>query len=389
MRSGSEPAVAQPTQKTALESSLPILPWAQQLRRGLVTLEQLEERGWLEAPAHTKEFAIAQSALDIRVPVAFHEGILRGDTSLAKQFIPSLQEALIAREELNDPIGDETYSPVAGLTHRYPDRVLVKITYQCAVYCRFCFRRHKVSHAEENLSYEALEDAYKYIENNSKIKEVIFTGGDPLVLTDARLEPHLKRVETIGHVESVRFHTRVPVALPERITLTLCERLATLRTLPWIVIHANSASELTPAALTAIAQLRRAGLPLALQSVLLKGVNASADALEALWRAFYRIGVKPYYLHYPDLAKGTHHFRIPLSEAVKLMTSLHGRLPGLALPQLTVDIPGGHGKIHVTSESCQLISSASDEQGERWRMRSPLSEKWVDVAYPTTTKQSS
>lgn len=360
--------------------------WAQQLRKGLVSLQQLDERGWLEAPVDSHEFQLAQSALDIRVPVAFQSGIESGDKSLSRQFIPSVQEARFAPEELNDPIGDEVFSPVAGLTHRYPDRVLIKITYQCAVYCRFCFRRHKVSHSEENLSFEQLQEAYSYVDKNPQIKEVIFTGGDPLVLTDARLEPHLARVDTIAHVESIRFHTRVPLALPERITPALCERLAGLQKLPWIVMHINSASELTPEALAAIARMRSAGLPLAAQSVLLKGVNDSPESLEALFRGLYRHGVKPYYLHYPDLAQGTHHFRIPLSRAIELLKSLHGRLPGLALPQLTVDIPGGHGKINANSETCIKVSTASPELGkaapETWQMLSPLTRHWVEIQYP-------
>lgn len=359
------------------------LSWPQLLRRGLVTLEQLGERGWLKSPLQSKEFEAAVSALDIRVPLAFQDGIAHGDQALAKQFIPSIEEASIASEELADPIGDEIFSPVPGLTHRYPDRVLIKITYQCAVYCRFCFRRHKVSHSEENLSFEALNSAYEYIEQNKNIKEVIYTGGDPLVLTDARLEPHLNRVEKIHHVESVRFHTRIPVALPERITMALCERLSDLKKLPWIVIHTNAATELHPEALAAISRLRKAGIPLASQSVLLKGVNDTPAALEQLFRTLFCCGVKPYYLHYPDLAKGTHHFRVPLSRAIHLVDQLKGRLPGLALPQLTVDIPGGHGKINVTSQNCEIIKDQTYAlQGECWRMRSPLTSEWITVKYP-------
>lgn len=357
--------------------------WGHQLRRGLVTLEQLEERGWLDAPADRPEFQTAQSALDIRVPAAFHDGIQNGDNSLAAQVIPSLAEAAVAAEELADPIGDEIYSPVAGLTHRYPDRALIKITYQCAVYCRFCFRRHKVSHSEENLSFEALRGAYDYVEKNPQIKELIFTGGDPLVITDARLEQHLARADAIDHLESIRIHTRIPLVLPERITPALCERLAQMRKLPWIVIHCNSASELTPAALEAIARLRKAGIPLAAQSVLLKGVNDSQEALEQLFRGLYRNGVKPYYLHYPDLARGTNHFRIPLERAVGLISDLRGRLPGLALPQLTVDIPAGHGKIAVEPTTCRKDPNSQENQNsDTWQMKSPLTGEWTKVSYP-------
>ncbi|MFZ9518881.1 MAG: KamA family radical SAM protein [Silvanigrellaceae bacterium] len=363
----------------ALESNQ---SWAQQLRRGLVTLEQLEERGWLDSFANNDDLQIAKSALDIRVPVVFHDEISKGDLSLINQFIPSAREARIAPEELGDPIGDETFSPVAGLTHRYPDRVLVKITYQCAVYCRFCFRRHKVSHSEENLSYDALDAAYRYVEVHPEIKEVIFTGGDPLVLTDKRLQQHLERVERIPHVESIRFHTRVPVVLPERITPELCEMFSGLKKLPWVVIHINSASELTDSARAAITRLRRAGIPMASQSVLLNGVNDSTEKLEILFRSLFRIGIKPYYLHYPDLAKGTGHFRMPLSHALKTMAALQGKLPGLAIPQLTVDIPGGHGKIAVSSDSCVPKATGSQNSGEIWNMKSPITGEWVKVQYP-------
>ncbi|NBO38511.1 KamA family radical SAM protein [bacterium] len=350
--------------------------WPQQLRRGLINLEQLNERGWLDAGAHSKELALAQNALDIRVPAEFHAGLAEGDVSLARQVIPAPAEAFIAEQELADPIGDERFSPHPGLTHRYPDRVLVKVTYQCAVYCRFCFRRHKVSHAEENLSFEALAPAYRYISENPQIKEVIFTGGDPLVLTDSKLEPHLTQVEKIPHIETIRFHTRVPTVLPERITEQLCERLGGSNKTVWIVVHANSASEFTEKSLTALKKLRRAGIALASQSVLLKGVNDSKEGLVALLRALYRAGVQPYYLHYPDLAKGTSHFRIPLEAAMALVDALQGQLPGLAIPKLTVDIPGGHGKITATANTCQKLSESC------WAFRSPLTGDWVKVQYP-------
>ncbi|MEY3903892.1 MAG: hypothetical protein RL189_3198 [Pseudomonadota bacterium] len=372
---------------TSLEKSAQASSWARELRAGLVTLDQLAERGWLDPNTPREALRGAQAALDVRVPLAFHSGIADGDLALSRQFIPSGEEVDIAAEEFADPIGDEVFSPVQGLTHRYPDRVLVKITYQCAVYCRFCFRRHKVSHSEENLSYEALQAAYEYIEQHEHIREVIFTGGDPLVLTDARLEPHLRRIEQIPHVESLRFHTRVPVALPERITPELCARLAALQKMVWVVIHTNCASELNENALAAIARLRSAGIPLASQSVLLRGVNDSTADLEQLFRALYRNGIKPYYLHYPDLAKGTAHFRIRLSTAREIFEALKGRLPGLAIPQLTIDIPQGHGKITVTDDACRmLISQQQSHSGEVWEMRSPLNGRWIEVQYPRSER---
>ena len=373
-KSTSESALCE--QGSQAETNAEKASWPQQLRRGIVTLSQLQNRGWLAENQAGAALEKAQEALDIRVPVSFHDGIERGDSTLAKQVIPSAEEAFIAPEELADPIGDEAFSPCPGLTHRYRDRALVKITYQCAMYCRFCFRRHKVSHAEENLSIDALQDAYNYIENHDEIKEVIFTGGDPLVLTDSRLEAHLKRVEAISHIETIRFHTRIPTALPERITAELCERFSHSRKTLWVVVHINCASELSAPTLDALSKLRRAGVGLASQSVLLKGVNDSQEALESLFRGLYRAGVVPYYLHYPDLAKGTNHFRIPLERALQLVSSLDGQLPGLAIPKLTIDIPGGFGKISISNENFRLLT------GTRWEFRSPLTKQWQKVEYP-------
>jgi len=352
------------------------LPWPQKLRRGLVTLQQLDERGWLNTNENREHLEQAQDALDIRVPEAWHEAIQRGDVELAKQVIPSADEAFFEPQELSDPIGDEAFSPVPGLTHRYRDRALVKITYQCAMYCRFCFRRHKVSHAEENLSFEALQKAYEYIESHPEIREVIFTGGDPLVLTDARLEEHISRVESIPHIDTIRFHTRIPSALPERITEALCERLGNSSKMVWMVVHINSAAELNAHTLSALKQLRRAGVGLCSQSVLLKGVNDAPERLLELFGGLYRAGVLPYYLHYPDLAKGTNHFRIPLERAIALVEELAGQLPGPALPRLVVDIPGGLGKISVSSENVRQVSP------HLWEFRSPLNKQWKKIQYP-------
>lgn len=350
--------------------------WPQVLRQGLISLQQLENKGWLEPSASNAALIQAQQALDIRVPQAFHEGIEHGDSSLSNQVIPSTHEINIAPEELDDPIGDERYSPQRGLTHRYPDRALVKVTYQCAMYCRFCFRRNKVSHPEENLSFDALRPAYDYIEQHPEITEVIFTGGDPLVLTDKRLDEHLTRVEAMPNIRTIRFHTRIPTALPERITQELCERLAGSSKMVWVVAHVNSSSELSPQSRAALRKLRCAGIGLASQSVLLKGVNDSQKALLDLFGALYAQGVVPYYLHYPDLAQGTNHFRTPLEEAMSLMSSLQGQLPGLALPRLTIDIPGGYGKISVSQENWRRADDGS------WWFLSPTQKTWQKTDYP-------
>ncbi len=267
------------------------------------------------------------------------------DPGVRAQFLPDARELQMRPEELADPIGDDAHRPVAGLTHRYPDRAILHATQSCEVYCRFCFRRETVG--ETGLLAEAEFDrVIAYLRATPAVREVIFTGGDPLTLSPRRLGAMLDRLEDLGSVELVRFHTRVPVVAPEKITEALAQVLD--RHLPvWLVLHVNHAAELTGAAAAALRRLNRAGVPLLSQSVLLKGVNADADTLEALFRALLRHRVKPYYLHHPDLAKGTGHFRLTLAEGQAILAALRGRLTGIGQPLYVLDIPGGHGKVPV------------------------------------------
>lgn len=267
------------------------------------------------------------------------------DPGVRAQFLPDARELQMRPEELADPIGDDAHRPVAGLTHRYPDRAILHATQSCEVYCRFCFRRETVG--ETGLLAEAEFDrVIAYLRATPAVREVIFTGGDPLTLSPRRLGAMLDRLEDLGSVELVRFHTRVPVVAPEKITEALAQVLD--RRLPvWLVLHVNHAAELTGAAAAALRRLNRAGVPLLSQSVLLKGVNADADTLEALFRALLRHRVKPYYLHHPDLAKGTGHFRLTLAEGQAILAALRGRLTGIGQPLYVLDIPGGHGKVPV------------------------------------------
>jgi lysine 2,3-aminomutase len=261
------------------------------------------------------------------------------------QFLPDARELDLRPEELADPIGDDTHRPVPGLTHRYPDRAILHATQSCEVYCRFCFRRETVG--EAGLLAEAEFDrVIDYLRATPGLREVIFTGGDPLTLSPRRLGAMLDRLEAVESVDLVRFHTRVPVVAPEKVTAALARVLD--RRLPvWLVLHVNHAAELTEAAGAALRRLNRAGVPLLSQSVLLKGVNADADTLETLFRALLRHRVKPYYLHHPDLAKGTGHFRLTLAEGQAIMAALRGRLTGIGQPLYVLDIPGGHGKVPV------------------------------------------
>lgn len=285
---------------------------------------------------------------------------------IAAQYLPDVRELTTLPEELHDPIGDDAHSPVKGIVHRYPDRVLLKLSSACAVYCRFCFRREMIGPGSETLASEELEAALAYIESTPSVWEVILTGGDSMVLSPRRLGEILDRLRAIAHVAVVRIHTRVPVADPARITPTLVE---TLRSFPslWVAIHANHAREFSPDATAAIARLADAGIPLLGQTVLLKGVNDDASTLEALFRTMLKHRIKPYYLHHPDLARGTSHFRLSLDEGQTLMKSLRGRLSGAALPTYVLDIPGGHGKVPVGPSYVQRtkegVHHVEDPQG--------------------------
>lgn len=267
---------------------------------------------------------------------------------VARQFVPDARELETLPEERADPIGDDAHSPVPGIVHRYPDRVLLKLVGVCAVYCRFCFRREMVGPgAEASLSEEALDGAVAYIAGHPEIWEVVLTGGDPFMVAPRRLEALMRRLAAIDHVRIVRFHTRVPVAAPERVTGALVAALKAEGVTTYVAVHANHAQELGPEARTALARLADAGIPLVSQSVLLRGVNDDAATLAALFRTLVECRVKPYYLHHPDLAPGTAHFRLPIADGQKLMRELRGRLSGLALPTYVLDIPGGHGKVPI------------------------------------------
>jgi lysine 2,3-aminomutase len=263
---------------------------------------------------------------------------------IAAQFIPSAAELEMAPEEQADPIGDERWSPVPGIVHRYPDRVLLKPSLLCPVYCRYCFRREQIGARGAVMSAAALARAYDYIRGRPDIWEVVVTGGDPFLLSPRRLRTIVRTLVAIDHVQVIRFHTRVPVAEPGRVAAALVKALAADKAVD-VVIHANHPRELTEAARGALARLTRAGIPLLSQSVLLRGVNDDAAVLEALFRRLVALRVKPYYLHHPDLARGTAHFRGGIAEGQALMRELRRRASGLCQPTYVLDIPGGHGKV--------------------------------------------
>ncbi len=265
---------------------------------------------------------------------------------IAAQFVPSVAELRTSPEEQADPIGDERWSPLPGIVHRYPDRVLLKPSLVCPVYCRFCFRREQIGARGKVLGSAALARAYGYIRERPEIWEIVVTGGDPFLLTPRRVASVVAALTAIEHVQVIRFHTRVPIVDPKRVTAALVDALDTEKAV-YVVVHANHPRELTAAAKAAIGKIVRAGVPVLSQSVLLRGVNDDAAVLEQLFRALVAMRVKPYYLHHPDLARGTGHFRGDIAEGQALMRELRRRASGLCQPTYVLDIPGGHGKVPI------------------------------------------
>ena len=305
---------------------------------GLVPPERLPA---LETVAARYAVAITPAMAELIDPADANDPI-------ARQFIPSSEELVGSPGEDGDPIGDVIHSPVDGIVHRYPDRVLLKPTHTCAVYCRFCFRREMVGpEGLSNLSPAQLDAAFAYIAGRPEIWEVIVTGGDPFVLSPRRLADLMDRLEAIDHVKIVRFHTRVPAVDPQAVNDDLVAALKRTTKTVYVALHANHARELTPAARAACARIIDAGVPMLSQTVLLRGVNDDPAVLARLMRTFVETRIRPYYLHHHDHAPGTAHLRTTLAEGQAIMKALRGTVSGLAQPTYVLDIPGGHGKVPV------------------------------------------
>jgi lysine 2,3-aminomutase len=297
---------------------------------------------------------------------------------IVQQFVPSERELNVQPEERTDPIGDNAHSPVPGIVHRHRDRVLLKIVNACPVYCRFCFRRESVGQGgASTLLPENFAQALDYIAAHPEIWEVIFTGGDPFVLTPRRIGDVSAKLAAIPHVKMLRWHTRVPVVDPAAVTDAMIASLLVPGASTIVAVHVNHPRELGADARAAIARLIDAGIPLVSQSVLLRGINDDISTLEALMRAFLECRIKPYYLHHPDLAPGTAHFRVSIDEGLTLIRALRARLSGLAIPTYVIDIPGGYAKVPLESRDVEKTATGwriRDHEG-RWHIYPPMAEE--------------
>ena len=262
------------------------------------------------------------------------------------QAIPRIAESHIDASDMPDPLHEDADAPVPGMTHRYPDRVLLLLTDQCSMYCRHCTRRRKAGEYDAPMPKENVDKAIKYIEEHKEVRDVILSGGDPLTLSDARIDEILARLAKIKHVDIVRIGTRTPVVMPQRITDELIGVLKKYKFV-WLNTHFNHPQEITKDAAAALAKLAEAGVVLGNQSVLLKGVNDHVDVMKALVHALVRNRVRPYYIYQCDLSEGIAHFRTPVSKGIEIIESLRGHTSGLCVPTYVVDAPGGGGKIPV------------------------------------------
>ncbi|PKN73493.1 MAG: lysine 2,3-aminomutase [Candidatus Cloacimonetes bacterium HGW-Cloacimonetes-3] len=321
--------------------------WHWQLRNRITSFEELAK--YIELQPDERA-VVATNAFSFRMAITPHYLSLIDHSNpfdpVRLQAIPRIAESDFSLSDMADPLHEDADAPVPGMTHRYPDRVLLLLTDQCAMYCRHCTRRRKAGEKDAPMPGENVDKAIEYIREHTEVRDVILSGGDPLTLSDERLDEVLHKLSQIEHVDIVRIGTRLPVVLPQRITDGL---LAVLRKYKfvWMNTHYNHPNELCSDATAALAKLAEAGLPLGNQSVLLKGINDNVDVMKALLHKLVKNRVRPYYIYQCDLSEGIAHFRTPVSRGIEIIESLRGHTSGLCIPTFVVDAPGGGGKIPV------------------------------------------
>jgi lysine 2,3-aminomutase len=330
--------------------------WGWQLKNRLTTPAQLEQHMTL-TPTEKAGCDFANRKLALAITPYFFNLIDRNDPDcpIRRQVIPRSDESVVSEEEMLDSLGEDGHSPVPGLVHRYPDRVLFLVTDRCASYCRYCTRSRLVSNAQDYNFHPEYEQGLRYIEAHPEVRDVLLSGGDPLLLSDRKLEHLLSRLRAIPHVEFIRIGSRIPVFLPQRITPELCEIFRRHGPV-WMSIHVNHPRECTAALRDACERLSFAGVPLGNQSVLLKGVNDDADVMKALVHRLLRMRVRPYYLYQMDLITGGSHFKVDVRKGVEIVRSLRGHTTGYAVPQYVIDAPGGGGKVPINPDYIEEVT---------------------------------
>lgn len=329
--------------------------WHWQLRNRITTLAQLEARMQL-TPEERAGCLFAPGKLAMAITPHFFNLMDREDPNcpIRRQVIPRIEESHVSPGESPDPVGEEKTMPVPGIVHRYPDRVLFLVTDRCAAYCRYCTRSRLVSNAQQYDFHPELESGLAYIAAHPEIRDVLLSGGDPLLLSDEKLDALLRRLRAIPHLEVIRIGSRIPVFLPQRITPALCDALRRHGPV-WLNIHTNHSRECTAELAAACDRLSLAGVPLGNQSVLLRGVNDDPIVLRSLVHRLLQMRVRPYYLYACDLIEGSAHLRVPVARGIELIRSLRGHTTGFAVPQLVIDAPGGGGKIPINPEYVEAI----------------------------------
>lgn len=333
--------------------------WHWQQKNRITKLEELEqhlklspeERAGVILSAHKLAMGITPhyfNLLDTNDP----------DCPIRRQVIPRIEETQTHHSEMTDPCGEDSHMPVPGLVHRYPDRVLFLITDRCASYCRYCTRSRVVSGVGEQELHTNFEEAFTYLEQHEEIRDVLLSGGDPLLFSDDKLEKILSRLRSIPHIEFLRIGTRVPIFLPQRITPALCAMLQKYHPL-WMSVHTNHPRELTIEVRDALARLANHGIPLGNQSVLLAKINDSIPVMKELVQKLLRCRVRPYYLYQCDLITGSRHLRTSVKKGIKIIEGLRGHTTGYAIPQFVIDAPGGGGKVPINPN---YILSHDDEK---------------------------
>lgn len=345
--------------------------WKWQLRNRLTTLDDLQR--FLDlTPEERKGALLADKKLALAITPYFFNLIDPNDVHdpIRRQVVPRVEETRTAPDELLDPVGEEGTSPVPGIVHRYPDRVLFLVTDRCAAYCRYCTRSRLVSNAQDYNFHPEYESGLRYIRENPQIRDVLLSGGDPLLLSDQKLDHLLGELRAIPHVEFIRIGSRIPVFLPQRITPELAEIFKKHGPI-WMSIHVNHPNECTIALKQACERLAFAGVPLGNQSVLLRGVNDDAETMRALVHRLLMMRVRPYYLYQCDLITGSAHLRVDPRKGIEIIRSLRGHTTGYAIPQFVIDAPGGGGKVPINPDYIQEITDEAiimrNFQGEEYR----------------------